>query len=141
LKRRLTRLNKQDGDETYFLNVDLDVFARSSLEPLAEAFGSKVFQLYVGRHGRNYGAHFELRASPGRGADALIVGLVQLVKSLPRSVRTIWNEAYRRDFNIGIQGGLEPRVYELPLKPETLKLVSSVNARVVVTVYGVEGNT
>jgi len=127
-------------DETFFLNVDLDVFARFSLEPLAAAFGSKVTQLYIGPHGRRYGAHFELRASPRKGADALIVGLVRLVKSLPRAARTTCNEAYRRYFNIGIQGGLKPPTYELPLKSETLKLVSSINARLVVTIYGADGN-
>jgi hypothetical protein len=71
-------------------------------------------------------------------ADALIVDLVRLVKSLPRAARVVWNQAYRRDFNVGIQAGLKPHSYELSLKPETLKLVSSVNARVVVTIYAAE---
>jgi hypothetical protein len=56
------------------------------------------------------------------------------VKSLPRAARVVWNQAYRRDFNVGIQGGLKPHSYELSLKPQTLKSVSSVNARVVVTI-------
>ena len=126
------------GEPTTFLNVDLDVFARSSLEPLAAAFGSRVFQLFVGLHGNRYGAHFELRAQH-KTADARIVALVNLVKGLPRPARAIWNQAYRRDFNIGIQGGVRPHSYELSLKPETLELVSSVDARLVVTVYATEG--
>jgi hypothetical protein len=97
-----------------------------------------VSQLYVGPRGNRYGAHFELRASHRKSADALIVDLVRLVKSLPRAARVVWNQAYRRDFNVGIQGGLKPHSYELSLKPETLKLVSSVNARVVVTIYAAE---
>jgi hypothetical protein len=72
------------------------------------------------------------------GADALIVSLVQLVKSLPRAARLAWNQAYRRDFNIEILGGLKPRSYELILNPETLKSVSSVNARILVCIYGSE---
>jgi hypothetical protein len=124
--------------ETYFLNVDLDVFARSSLEPLAPAFGSSVLQLYVGPRGNRFAAHFELRRHR-TGADATIAGLVRLVKDLPRTARAAWNQAYRRDFNIGIQGGLKPYSYELSLKPETLKLVSSVNGRLVVTVYAADG--
>ena len=118
--------------------MDLDVFARSSLEPLAEAFGSKVVPLYVGPHGNRYRAHFELSASHRKSADALIVGLVRLVKNLPRAARIVWYQAYRRDFNMGIQGGFKPHSYELPLKPETLKLASSVKARVVVTIYAAE---
>ena len=77
MKRRPARAKSVHKDETYFLNVDLDVFGRSSLEPLAYAFGSKVSQLYVGPRGNHYSAHFELRASPWAGADALIVSLVQ----------------------------------------------------------------
>lgn len=138
MKRGSIRLNWPDEDETFFLNVDLDVFARSSLEALAVAFGSKVSELYVGPRGNRYSAHFELRHSHGKSADALIGGLVRLVKSLPKAARVVWNQAYRRDFNVGIQAGLKPRSYELALKPETLKLVSSVNARVVVTIYAAE---
>ena len=139
MKRRSTRPKRPDEAETSFLNVDLDVFARSSLERLAAALGSNVSQLYVGPHGNRHGAHFELRSSRRRSADALIVGLVQLVKNLRGTPRELWNQADRRDFNIGIQGGLKPYSYELSLNPATLKSVGSVNARVVVTIYGAEG--
>jgi hypothetical protein len=97
LKRRPVRAKSVHEDETYFLNVDLDVFGRSSLEPLASAFGPRVSQLYVGPHGNHYSAHFELRASPRAGADALIVSLAKLVKSLPRAARLAWNQVYRRE--------------------------------------------
>ena len=52
LKRHPARAKSVHEDETYFLNVDLDVFGRSSLEPLASAFGSKVSQLCVGLCGQ-----------------------------------------------------------------------------------------
>jgi hypothetical protein len=81
LKRGPARAKSVHESETYFLNVDLDVVGRSSLESLASAFGPRVSQLYVGPHGNHYSAHFELRASLRAGADALIVSLVQLVKS------------------------------------------------------------
>jgi hypothetical protein len=122
---------------TYFLNVDLDVFSRSPLEPLAQALGPKVIELYVGQDRHLYRAHFELSSSR-KSADARIAGFVQLVKGLPRPARAVWNRAYRRDFNIGIQAGFEPRFYELAVTAETLKLASDVNARVVVTVYAAE---
>jgi len=127
-----------DREETHFLNVDLDVFSRSPLDALAASFAGKAFPLYVGRHGNRYRAHFELSAAYRKSADTRITGLVRLVKSLPRAARTVWNQAYRRDFNIGIQAGREPYCYEVPLNPETLKLVSSVDARVVVTIYAAE---
>ena len=125
-------------DTTYFLNVDLDVFSRCSLEPLAVALGSRVIPLFVGRDGRRHRAHFELSAANHRTVDALIVAFVRLVKSLPRAARAVWNDAYRRDFNVGVQAGYKPRTFEVSLKPETLTLVSSVDARVVLTIYAAD---
>ncbi len=138
MNRKQPRPHRPERNETYFLNVDLDVFARSPLEPLAAAFGSSVIPLYVGRHGNQFRAHFELSASSRKGADALMAGFVQLVKSMPRAARLAWNRAYRRDFNVGIQAGFTPASFEIALNADTLRLVSSVNARVVVTVYGAE---
>jgi hypothetical protein len=132
------RPQRRERNETYFLNVDLDVFARFPLEPLAAAFGSSVIPLYVGRYGSHFRACFELSTSRRKNADALMADFVELVKSLPRAARLAWNRAYRRDFNIGIQAGFTPASFEIGLNTSTLKLVNSVNARVVVTVYGSE---
>lgn len=129
-----------DTHKTFFLNVDLEVFARSSLEPLAAALDDRVFPLYVGRHANHFRAHFELHTSPRKGAHALIAGLARLVKELPPKARAVWNGAYRRDFNIGIQAGAVPDSYELFLTPDALSLASTVNARIVVTIYAAEAS-
>src|SRR6266480_30792 len=47
------------------VNVDLDVIAKRSLEPLVAAFGKRVDVLYVGRRGRKYSAHFEVVRTRG----------------------------------------------------------------------------
>jgi hypothetical protein len=120
---------------TCFLNVDLDVFAASPLETLADGFGRRALLLHAGRHGRHFRAHFELHASPRASADRLIAGFVRLVDGLPPRTRALWNSASRRDFNIGIQAGIDPHAFEVFLTPETLRLASSVNARIAVTVY------
>jgi hypothetical protein len=130
----------QESPRTHFLNVDLDVFARSSLERLATACGERVFPLYVGPHGNGFRAGFELETMRRKTADALVVDLVQVVNALPPQARAIWNRAHRRDLNIGIQAGVAPYSYELALRPETLRLASSVNARIVVTVYAAEAH-
>jgi hypothetical protein len=108
LKKRLARARSAE-DQTYFLNVDLD-FVQSSLEPLAAALVPKclssVSQLYVGQHGNRYGAHFESRASPRAGADSLLLSMVRLVKDYRGAPEWSGIAAYRRDFNIGIPGGL-----------------------------------
>jgi hypothetical protein len=125
---------------TAFLNVDLDVISRASLEPLVRAFGRKVDVLYVGRRGRRYGAHVEVAGSggPGDDADSLIRRLVALVEVLPRNARRLWNSAQSREFNIGIEAAAKSMALELRLEPETLAGVAGVAGRIVVTVYAPE---
>ena len=45
--------------ETTFLNVDLDLWSRTSLEPLVRALGASVVELFVGRDGGRHAAHLE----------------------------------------------------------------------------------
>jgi len=118
------------------LNVDLDIYSRSKLDPLAAAFGQKAAVLYVGRERHLCSAHFELNWQP-KTADAAIRGLAALVRGLPRTKRRLWDAAISRAFNIGIQAaGAKP--YEAKLAPGTLEVVTSLKARIVVTVYAPE---
>jgi hypothetical protein len=122
-------------DKIHFMNVDLDVFSRSPLEPLAAAFGNRVAVLYVGREGALFGGHFELADSYKKDADGLVRGFVDLVLALPPRARKLWNGAKSRDFNIGIQSALKPRCHELRLSAETLEAVARVRGSVVITTY------
>jgi hypothetical protein len=134
MPRRIT-----DNEGTQFLNVDLDVFSKVPLDPIVDAFGKKVFVLHAGKWGRRYSAHFELTDS-GRGqqGDQLIRRFVELVKRLPRRARRLWNEADRREFNIGIEAAVRSQIFELRLQPRTLEAVARVGGRIVVTVYAPE---
>ncbi|HEX9894385.1 MAG TPA: hypothetical protein VGA78_10700 [Gemmatimonadales bacterium] len=125
----------RDYDETTFLNVDLDIYSRSRLEPLVEAFGEQVLVHYVGREGSRHSAHLAL-AESSDVADDMILSLVALVRSLPRSARQLWNRAQTREFNVGIQAGKRPYSHELRLEPQTLEAVARVRGRIVITTYG-----
>jgi len=126
-----------DEEPTQCLNVDLDVWSAAPLEPLVEAFGKKVFVLYVGKERqRTYGAHLEISAvAYHANADRLIRRFVQLIDALSPKARRMWNTAQRREFNIGIQAAMKPHAFELRLQPETLVAAARVNGRIVVTVY------
>jgi hypothetical protein len=125
--------------ETSLLNVDLDVWSRSPLAPLIEAAGPAVFVLHAGREGRRHAAHFELAASGGSNdVDRLIRCFVAWVKQLPRSARGAWNHAEVRAFDVGIQAGNRPLGSSWEIKTETLDDIASINARLVVTIYGAE---
>lgn len=116
------------------MNVDLDIVSRVPLDGLVEAMGKRVFVLYVGGEGRRHEAHVELASSHmGMPADRTIMGLIALVKKLPRRSRKIWDAARSRDFNVGIEAGLEPHRYELRLKQRTIDALAEVGGDVVIT--------
>ncbi len=122
---------------THFLNVDLDVRSASSLAPLVAALGKRVFVLYEGRDNRTYSAHLEL-ARMTKTADATIRGFCGLIIKLPPSQRRLWNAAKVRDFSIGIQARAHPRSYDVVVEAETVRAVSELNARIVITTYAPE---
>ena len=100
------------------------------------ALGDKVFVLYVGGRRRKYEAHVELASSHmDLSADDTILGLIDLIRGLPRVHRKTWDLARRREFNVGIEAGLEPHGFELRLQQRTLRAISDVGGVVVITVY------
>ena len=123
-----------NASDTRFLNIDLDIWARSPLDALTDAFGTRVCVLHVGREGRYFSAHVELATLP-RDPDRLIRRFVALVEDLPRAPRRLWNQARVREFNLGIQAGTNPYSYQLRLEPETLLAMAGVDARFGLTVY------
>src|SRR5260370_30882850 len=82
----LLRMRRQPDEDAGFLNVDLDVYSRSSLEPLATALKRKTLLLSRGRKGRRHRAHLELPTLPKNPEEATR-GLPALLRSLPPTAR------------------------------------------------------
>jgi hypothetical protein len=125
---------KRRKQSAHFLNVDLDIHSRSKLKPLVNAMGKTVDVLHLGRDQGVYQAHLEL---PGvhRSADATIKRFCKLIQSLPPPAAKLWDKADKRGFNIGIQAAIRPHAFEIVLAPATIRIASSLNARIVVTIY------
>ena len=123
--------------ETTFLNVDLDLWSRTSLEPLVRALGASVVELFVGQDGRRHVAHLEWARSSPR-PDVIIQRFVNAIERLPRSARRLWDQSQRREFNIGIQAAMQPHGFELRLDPTTVEAAARVGASIGVTVYAPE---
>jgi hypothetical protein len=128
-------VSESETEQTEFLNVDFDILSASPLESLARAFGSSVSVLYVGKEGDHFGAHFEIRKVYGKNAEQLVREFVALVKNLPSSARRLWDGATSRDFNVGVQGGFEPRMYETALSSAVLRLIAEVGGCLTFTVH------
>src|SRR5882762_2602731 len=102
----------KNRNETHFLNVDLDLHSRSDLQPLVTAMGDEVSVLFVGRIKRTCRAHLELAGSGlSETADETITDFCTLIRKLPKSAMKLWNGAKIRDFNIGVQAAMQPRLY------------------------------
>lgn len=131
----LSMMKREQIDrKTRFLNVDLDIYSKTNLKPLVAALGREVFTLHAGREGRLWGAHLELNEIPS-SADAIIRRFTALILALPPANRKYWDAAKTRTFNIGVDAGSRPRMWELKLAPRTIQKVSALKARIVVTVY------
>jgi hypothetical protein len=124
-----------DESKAHYITVDLDVWSRSRLDALAAAIGKRAGLRYVGPEGRVYGAHFGVRLHPDEDASRAIRALASVVRKLPDATRRLWDRAYRREFNIGIQAADEPSSFELGIQPNALRAVVELNATVVITVY------
>ena len=125
-----------EPEPTHYVNVDLDVYSRVPLDGFVQALGDEAFVLFVGGGRRKFEAHLELASSHmAMSPDDTIVGLTRLIRGLPRVQRKVWNSAQRREFNIGIEAGLEPHGFELRLQQRTLKAITDVGGVLVITVY------
>jgi hypothetical protein len=119
---------------THFLNVDLDIYSLSDLQPLVTALGKKVSALHVGRYKRTYKAVLELNKI-AKSAYSIILAFCALIRALPKAQRKIWDEAKIREFSVGIQVQLKPITFEITLSEETIRAASEVSARINFTIY------
>jgi hypothetical protein len=127
-----------DESPTQFLNIDVDIWSKSKLEPLMAALGKNVLVHYVGAERHEQSAHFSLASAHGKDPDTILHRLVALIERLPPPARQLWNRARTRDFNIGIQAGVTPFSHELALEAGTLERAAAVGGRVVITTYAAE---
>ena len=122
-----------------FLNVDLEIGARSRarLAPLISALGGKLFELYSGRIGSLYHAHYEVSGCTPRTASKAIHALADAIEALDAPARRAWNTAKLRDFNIGVELERGVRMIELALDDDATRRVTALGGRIVFTAYQV----
>lgn len=116
-----------------FLNVDLEIFSRSPLEPLVAVFGKKVITLYLGpEFGFNKAV---LEVSSHKSPEFCILSFCGLVRSLHRRERAIWNAAKARTFDIGIEVPEKGRLFWSPISAKAVRAAAEVDARIAISVY------
>lgn len=126
---------RRSPEQTSFLNVDLDIVSKAPLAPLIAALGRSVVVLYAGPEGRRHVAHLET-ARTSNDPSRLIRRFVDLVRTLPRAEKRLWDGAETREFNLGFQAAATPATFESRLDPAAVRAAASVNAGIGITVYG-----
>jgi hypothetical protein len=128
---------------TGFLNVDLEVAAptRARLASLIDALqGGALFELFCGRIGRAYHAHYETSGCSPH-ASATIHELASAIEALRGNARRAWRDATVRDFNIGVELERGVRYIELGIDPAATRRVVALGGRIVFTAYQVAAMT
>jgi hypothetical protein len=121
-----------------FLNVDLEIGARTraQLAPLIDAFGDRLVELYCGRIGRLYHAHYE-SLECARDATATIHALATVIETSSRAVQRAWKASVVRDFNVGVELARGVKSVEHSIDPRALSRVVALGGRIVYTAYQV----
>ena len=132
--RDAARRHRPDG----FLNVDLEVGARTRARilPLVTSLDHTLFELYRGRIGSHYRAHYEVRGCT-RDATSTILELAAAIEVLAPRARRAWNAATVRDFNIGVELERSVKSIELAIDDTALRRVVALGGRIVFTAYQV----
>jgi hypothetical protein len=123
-----------------FLNVDLELESKESLDLIAQDFGDRVHVLHNGpiREIPHLLA-VEVYAGDDRDPESIIEAFCDLIEDLPAKAKAIWRGCAARRFDIGIESGTGVArrfgALCLSLSPGTLKRVSALSVEVVITVY------
>jgi hypothetical protein len=117
-----------------FLNVDLEIFSRSKLEPLVKAFGKRVLTLYLGPEFGLNKAVLEISGQP-ESSEFCILRFCELIRSLPPRKRALWNAAKSRTFDIGIEAPKPGHTYWSPISARAIRAAAEANARIAISIY------
>ena len=123
-----------------FLNVDLELESKESLDLIAQEFGDKVHVLHNGPlQDIPYLLAVEVYAGDDHDPESIIEAFCDLIDDLPAKAKASWRKCAARRFDIGIESGAGvAKRYGalcLSLSPQTLKRVAALSAEVVITVY------
>lgn len=129
---------KRKTEDAQFLNVDLDIYSKSDLQPLVNGFGDKVIPLYVGPERGLNSAHLELSKLRTPSADSTILAFCTSIRALPRTARKLWNRAKTREFSVGVEVGQQGSACDIRIEARTVKRVAELDGTIVLTVYSRE---
>ncbi len=123
-------------DKSTFMNVALEIFSRSDLTPIADAFGSKVTVFYLGKEFGLFKAYFYPGWQQSNTPETGILRYCKLIEKLPMKERKLWDSAKSRSFDLGFEGPKKDRYYWGAVSQEAIRAAAEVGAQIAITIYG-----
>jgi len=125
-----------ETDLIKYLNTDLDLTCADDLRPLVAVFEQRgLYTLHVTRSDDGmWQARFETNrefTAPEPNIDAIL----SAIESLDGSLRKLWMDCTRREFNIGYDFGNGPWAFNQQLSTTILRRLSDVGAMLALTLY------
>lgn len=117
-------------NDTRFLNIDIDICARSGLDELLTCLGPSVLVLNRTKER----ASIEL-SKEYDSVDETAIAIVELIGSLPPYARNLWDYCDCRALNIGIQAGHSPHHVCFAISKTTVSSLAVVQLEIIFTVY------
>jgi hypothetical protein len=129
---------KHRPDQTRFLNVDLDIRAKSGLRTLLTAMEPVVTVL-------NFQPRrllsVELKARQPRTINEAVRLFFELVDSVEPSTRLVWDRCESWCLQIGIQAATTPHEAQFDVSEEAIEMLGRMRAHIGISIYGASGRT
>jgi hypothetical protein len=120
----------------YFLAVDLHIESKTPLAPLLREFGNRVSVMFSGRIGTRYCLFLEIAGASRTGLEKTVNALCALVEGITPRSRKVWDQAHRKEFDIGYEARLaSQRANHFRLRTRTLRRIVNLGASLAVTFY------
>jgi len=119
-------------NETHFLNIDLELEADFDLKPIVDEFAPDVTVLGSHEASGRFHAAFET----GYGdPNEIVLEYERLVDRLSPEARKLWDKCSSIVFDVGIEGGASPRMYQMDLTEKSINVIARLGGKIVVSVY------
>ncbi len=119
-------------NEINFLNIDLDMESDSDITPIVAFWGERIS---VNRLECQDGIWYGSFETWEEEENTIIAIYHDLVTNLSPDLRRVWNQARKRDFDFGYEGGDIPKSFHSRLSLESISKLTEIKGSVTITIY------
>ena len=136
----------------YFINLDLELESKESVQPLIKELENVVFSGYCGGFDElgclslnpykvidaveiDIYKTFDDKEDEVGGADVFINEFCTLIENLSVESKEIWNRCNRKEFDLGFQCGNTPKTFRTKIQAETINRCAELGASIMITAY------